>query len=44
MDLDSDNYWAMHVILKKKFIKHSDKYCNFYLYIVLQRGGFYIWS
>ncbi|CAD8059682.1 unnamed protein product [Paramecium primaurelia] len=36
-DLDFDNFWAMHIILKKKFIKHSDKY-------FLQRGGFYIWS
>ncbi|CAD8056902.1 unnamed protein product [Paramecium primaurelia] len=37
IDVDFDNYWAMHIILKKKFIKHSDKY-------FLQRGGFYIWS
>ncbi|CAD8152893.1 unnamed protein product [Paramecium octaurelia] len=37
MEIDFDNFWAMHIILKKKFIKHSDKY-------FLQRGGFYIWS
>ena len=43
-DLDNDHVWCSHVVMKKKFIKYPDKYCNTHINIVLKRGSFFIWK